>query len=263
MKICVIGASGIGKSTLIEGIADGGNAKKIMGVDGAKKAVVERFGGFSMTNRWLRAASIILPENMRRLVREFLFRAMARSDFRSLAEPYAPLFDMGYHGLSVVQDPVARMKMAAFFYKIAQEEVLIDHYLPEATVLYDDSIIQLLRNFDALSGTLAADAGTDGFPDAVIFCSAPWSVAHERLARRSRRGRTNTAHVGLDGEALEKAHAAESENALAKKDFFLAHGIPVCEVDLSTNKEESKTKVLAFIGELREVTGSRYISNLR
>lgn len=250
MKICVIGASGIGKSTLIEGILRCAKDGRLLDTDAAKRSITGRYAGFSIQNKVIRAISRILPGKPKKLITEFLFREIARSVFRSLATPYAALFEAGYSGFSGVPDPVARMKMASFFYKIAQEEILIDRYVPDAAILYDDSIFQLLRGFGGSSDSLLPHTGTAGIPDAVIYCSTPWSVARERLAERTRKGRTNTAHYLLDEEGLEKAFAEESENARAKIEFFNARGIPVHVVDLSGDSGNAAEKAVSFINGL-------------
>ena len=254
VKLCVLGAPGVGKSTLLDeylkGRADGRRA--IYTPDSIKRSVVALMAKThgSVWQRFLCWAMINVPaRRMADLSIAYGFRQCAKREYRRGLRGYGEMLDLAWRGFELKIRPTAnRIAVTSFLHRIAQEEILIDSARLPETVIFDDSLWQCIYGARETIGPMADRAAFVARlprPDGVIYCAHDLETVCERIFERAQNGRLNTVHQGLSREEIRQMAKDDLDNARFKADILRESGVPVCELDLS----EPRAALLARLDE--------------
>jgi hypothetical protein len=75
-----------------------------------------------------------------------LLSGLLNESFINRRSIYSPLFDIAFKGLGAeVLDTVSRMLAVDFFIRIAKLEMLLENFELYESVIFDDSILQILE----------------------------------------------------------------------------------------------------------------------
>jgi len=158
----------------------------------------------------------------------FLANGEARRNFSDYIHPYESLCAIEWNGLGECLSASSRLKSAYFFLSTLYRESFIERHVGDYTVLFDDSVWQLVYGFAKREGLEEVP-----LPRAVLYFTASDDCVAERIQKRCESGRTNTAHMGLSSSDIRKESDKDARNAERKVEYFRSRGVPVFTIDLT------------------------------
>lgn len=259
-KICVIGAPGVGKSTLLEeyfkrerrdGTRD--SSSDDLRDEAVRRAILLN-GRLRHRIIYALASRVPVAKLSKGLVL-YAFRQCAKAVYRSDSRRYEELIDLAWEGFSrSIRKPANRMAISAFFLRITQEEIFLDSLALPRTVIFDDSMWQSIYCAKATCATRADRAELLARlpkPSAVVYCRLDPEETFERILERERNGRLNTLHQGLSRDEILAMVREDCENAQCKATLLRDAGVPVCELDMSEPTDVSLARLGSFIAAAR------------
>lgn len=256
VKLCVLGAPGVGKSTLLSEFLESRASERrdVYTPDSIKRKVVALEAKIH-GNAWQRFLCwAILKVPVRRLEKlcvAYGFRQCAKLEYRKGLHGYGEMLDLAWRGFERKIRPAEnKVAVTAFLHRTAQEEILIDSVSLPEIVIFDDSLWQCVYGARESIEPMADRAEFVGRlprPDGVIYCAHDLETVCERIFERARKGRLNTVHQGLSHEEIRAMAKDDLDNARFKADVLRESGVPVCELDLSAPRETLLARLDEFV----------------
>ncbi len=256
-KICFIGAPGAGKSTLYNALINGVGQREWLTSIEAKLAVGKLNPGSmdsDIKQRLLRLIFLrgVFFREKYSVISDYILKKIIYESFDSMRLVYEPLFDMAYKGLdSEVKDPVSRMLVSAFFIKLAKDEMLLNYYNPDKTVVFDDSMWQSIRGVKKYFNSITDKEFISRMPhpDAVVHFFTSAERIFAQIKKRRSDGKLNTSHYSLSDDELYESIKNDLENSRFKTELFERAGIRILKINTASEIHENLILVNDFINQ--------------
>lgn len=247
-KVICIGRPGVGKSTFLASLLP--SIPESIAI-AEEEALLKAVKAFPWKKNNDKALTFLLPFLRKELsvkVAVYLAQKEVKQHYTDFTRCYEALSLMEWKGLGSISLASSRLKSAAFFLSTLYREIFIEQYAGNYTVVFDDSLWQLVYGFDRNN---ALDQVP--LPDAVLYCTASDEIVQKRIQMRINQGRVNTSHTGLSEQAIFAQSQQDLLLAQSKIDFFLSRNIPVLPIDLSLDNSLPCDTLLRFFTNIKEI----------
>lgn len=254
-RIDLIGAVGVGKSTLLRMLAAQPSPRRWLTRNEAEVQVIMRLLGRRKTlSSRLKLAAMSIPALRRRVVGQFHGRWYRGAPWNNPAS-WGPLLVESQQFTSV--DPTEAMRIflgKMRLWQRMQEIAAVERYLPEQTVVFDESIYHATLAVAAPSAQPMSAACLRSFyesiptPAAAVHVAAPAELICQRLLKREACRRQRV----LSLQHLDQLKVPERvERQLAAIDVAIGvldrRGIPVLSIDAGGRLEDQLPSIEAFL----------------
>lgn len=257
-KIEFIGAPAIGKSTVLEKTVTlrSKNDSWLTSKEAKIKiAINKKYKKFNMQKLFQFCLKMGIIKGMHNYLSAFILKEDEKYIWDNLNAKYNDLVFLFLNEINNNKDlnSMVKMKLINFYYGLIKEYIILDYFIFNNLLVYDEGII---HNNDAFKNEKICgefiqkniQQKTNIIPSGIIYCFInDGSVYLKRRIERIKKGNGIFLERQLNNKEIELLCSRSLKSANNKVNILKKYNIPILEIDMSNPIEDNAKKVYKFI----------------